>query len=418
MASLSATVMVRQGEALLSRGEAHAGIALLEEVQATFETAKAAKAARVARPHIRRLAADPRSALGVGPRATRKEIKTKYRKLALKYHPDKNRFTEDLFKIISTAYDAIKDQATPAKAAPRRQHGHYTRYSAQQQQQQQKHRGAGQYQSHSEHTRNEAKRQYEKYKQQRRAQRQPGAAGQYPTKPQAPRPSRHAGNAGAHKHHRHRRRRESGEHHVPSGGDYDKENAENYAHGQRKHAPKRTKKKSQQHRSKPGDDATRAAEAAMNDFWNGGGKNFPFKFCREHPKAAADMFARMFKKGGTNGGMDMPSYENATYEAFKAAFDKRGYGTHGAGANGSAAGPRKAHRRPDPGPTVPAPVQNVRVLQGQIRAESVALMWKAAEGAVCYELFYRRTRDRAWTSSSDTLRTSACRKNNLLPGTH
>ena len=59
-------------------------------------------------------------------------------------------------------------------------------------------------------------------------------------------------------------------------------------------------------------------------------------FCREHPKAAADMFARMFKKGGASGS-DMPSYENATYEAFKAAFERRGYGD---------AAPRKAPQRP------------------------------------------------------------------------
>jgi hypothetical protein len=45
-------------------------------------------------------------------------------------------------------------------------------------------------------------------------------------------------------------------------------------------------------------------------------------------------------------------------------------------------------------------------------------MWKAADGAICYELRYKRTRDREWKTSSDSLRTSACRKNNLLPGTH
>ena len=45
-------------------------------------------------------------------------------------------------------------------------------------------------------------------------------------------------------------------------------------------------------------------------------------------------------------------------------------------------------------------------------------MWKSIEGAVCYELRFRRTRDKEWSVSSDSLRTSACRKNNLIPGTH
>ena len=205
MTSLSATVMVRKGEALLEKGEAHAGIAILEEVKTTFETANASKAKRAqarAKLHIKKLAADPRCALGVGPLATRKEIKKKYRKLALKYHPDKNKFTEDLFKIIQSPTTRSRtrrrqprrrrqEKAATVNTVPtwcrlRDKHKYYTRYSQQQkcQQQQQQRRTANQYQSHSEHTRNEARRQYENYKN-RRAEN--ARAGRKPTKPQAPR---------------------------------------------------------------------------------------------------------------------------------------------------------------------------------------------------------------------------------------
>ena len=49
--------------------------------------------------------------LGVNPKASEAEIKKVYRKLALKYHPDKNpgKESEDLFKEISEAYGIIGD---------------------------------------------------------------------------------------------------------------------------------------------------------------------------------------------------------------------------------------------------------------------------------------------------------------------
>lgn len=414
MTSLSATAMVHKGEALLQEGDHHAGIAILEEVKTKFETANRSKANRAraaSQLHIKKLSADPRIALGVGPLATRKEIKKKYRKLALKYHPDKNQFTEDLFKIIQTAYDQIKDKATPMKA-PMPKQSHYSTHSKypstkpksnyqshyranQRSDYGENSRGANQYYSHSEYSRKEAQRQYEKYKEQQAKK----SRAKRPQKPSKERPAHHRSNAGKHKHHRHRKRRESGEH--PSS--FDKENA-----GRNYRKSRQSGKHEKKHSSRPQPDVptAKAAEAEMNDFWNGGGKKFPFKFCREHPKEAADMFARMFKKNGSC--KDMPSYENATYEAFAAAFEKRGYGQTR----------KRTEVKPDPGPSAPVPVQNLRALKGQIRADSVALMWKAVQGAVCYELFYRRTRDKSWTSSSNTLRTSACRKNNLLPGTH
>jgi DnaJ-domain-containing protein 1 len=64
--------------------------------------------------------------LGVSSNATERDIKSAYRKLALKYHPDKNQGDEaatEMFKKITSAYSVLSDKQSRAK------YDHTRRYS-------------------------------------------------------------------------------------------------------------------------------------------------------------------------------------------------------------------------------------------------------------------------------------------------
>ncbi len=53
---------------------------------------------------------DPYKVLGIEENASPEEIKKAYRKLALKYHPDKDPNTEEIFKLIQASYEILYDK--------------------------------------------------------------------------------------------------------------------------------------------------------------------------------------------------------------------------------------------------------------------------------------------------------------------
>jgi molecular chaperone DnaJ len=70
------------------------------------------------------MARDYYDILGLSKSASDNEIKSSYRKLAMKYHPDRNpgdRKAEEKFKEISESYEILKD---PQKRSAYDQYGH------------------------------------------------------------------------------------------------------------------------------------------------------------------------------------------------------------------------------------------------------------------------------------------------------
>ncbi|MBS1769717.1 MAG: DnaJ domain-containing protein [Acidobacteria bacterium] len=68
---------------------------------------------------------DPYLLLEVPHTATREEIKKAYRKMALKWHPDKNggsMVAEEMFKKIKAAYDCLVDSSKRAAADAKRKY--------------------------------------------------------------------------------------------------------------------------------------------------------------------------------------------------------------------------------------------------------------------------------------------------------
>jgi curved DNA-binding protein CbpA len=96
----------KAAKALISAGKSHEGLAAIlvgkidsggEDVTIYFEH------------EIQRLISDRYAGLGVETGCEPKDVKKAYRKLVLKYHPDKNAHTTRVFQIVQEAYEVLSD---------------------------------------------------------------------------------------------------------------------------------------------------------------------------------------------------------------------------------------------------------------------------------------------------------------------
>ncbi|CAM9676809.1 unnamed protein product [Discosporangium mesarthrocarpum] len=99
------------------------GVAILLEAKVEYHESNGTggkNCAQALAAAMRRLTEDPYMTLGVNPTSTEADIKKSYRKLALKYHPDKNKATPALFQIVQGAHDVLMDPGKRAAHDARR----------------------------------------------------------------------------------------------------------------------------------------------------------------------------------------------------------------------------------------------------------------------------------------------------------